>query len=92
MPITPGDWKNGEWRYFQEDGRFYVVEKRADGGGIVCDRVMREENARLIAAAPELLAFCEKLNGEDTGPMTGSEFWTLRLELRAALKKARGEP
>ncbi len=48
-------------------------------------------NAHLISAAPQLYAVCEKLEEWDEDGAASGGFASLIVELKAALKKARGE-
>jgi hypothetical protein len=57
---TPGPWsispKGGAVIATQETGHDDAENKAYYGGSLVCESIHREANARLIAAAPELLA------------------------------------
>jgi hypothetical protein len=91
---TPGPWKaqpagypTRQWDIVADSGRRNVAET-------ICDH---EANARLIAAAPELLAACEGVLGvlnhgtptkEDGTPNT---HWKHIDIIRAAIAKATGE-
>lgn len=92
---TPGPW--GYWDARQGDGDpYYVVDAITDGadplnGGIqtIMEGCTPEANARLIAAAPDLLAAlevavaeCDQYRGVR---FVGIDVW------RAAIAKARGE-
>lgn len=92
---TPGPWAlddNGHDIRTHED---YWPIGCADGNLIAyvahTDDVMGEANARLIAAAPDLLAACEALLNEARQffPMVCGDAIT---EAEAAIAKARGEP
>jgi hypothetical protein len=48
----------------------------------------REANARLIAAAPDLLAICEEIANDSKCDLVNSE---RRIRLYSALRKAKGE-
>jgi hypothetical protein len=82
---TPGPWKTVS--------AYADIEVRTDSDALVAVvtpvRCESAENARLIAAAPDMLAALDFLNQCST-PMTGQqeECWIL---VRAALAKARGE-
>jgi hypothetical protein len=52
---------------------------------------IREPNARLIAAAPDLLAACEELLATHTPGACGSRTWNAREAASAATRKAKGE-
>lgn len=65
MTHTPGPWSISDWRHINnETGQKYIADAR---GGVICETYRgRGEhemlaNARLIAAAPELLAALENL-------------------------------
>ncbi|MFY2945848.1 hypothetical protein ACOTJB_23805 [Achromobacter xylosoxidans] len=95
---TPGPWRYEAGR----DGRPPYVIRRTEGGfvvvGMTADR--QEADARLIAAAPELLEALQKLLDlqvakkeleyldKGIGTKTPNAAW---LEARAAVAKARGE-
>lgn len=97
---TPGPW---EWVAYHDDQRYLAASQRVDNSPIWDCAVLaadgaegdlyiriRQEDARLIAASPDLLAACEfaleclvdwdRENGE-AGDM-----------LRAAIAKAKGTP
>ena len=81
---TPGPWKYGP----ADDGYLYVYD--ADGHAI-CQIGMADgvfANARLITAAPDLLAACEW----SLSMMAGGRPEEDIAHLRAAIKKARGTP
>ena len=50
-----------------------------------------EANARLIAAAPDLLAALEAISDQLDEAMPGSDGWYAKTTANAAIKKARGE-
>lgn len=95
---TPGPWRYEAGR----DGRPPYVIRRTEGGfvvvGMTADR--QEADARLIAAAPELLEALQKLLDlqvakkeleyldKGIGTKTPNAAW---LEARAAIAKAKGE-
>ena len=85
---TPGPWTAGN------DGYIYSA------GDIVADstfgclpQIEGDHNARLIAAAPDLLAALETIANSE--PMDGDsfvcDFDTLQSVARAAIRKAKGE-
>jgi hypothetical protein len=69
----------------------------SESGIIVCDPYgPNPQDARLIAAAPDLLAALETLldNGDDPHPLSGRDPTVRREDIgpaRAAIAKARGE-
>lgn len=94
MTHTPGPWRT----FKQADGTAWIVATEAlDKFGRSCESIVRipldrngvEANARLIAAAPDLLAACKALLSwsaiEDVpGPAVESA--------RSAIAKAEGDP
>lgn len=55
------------------------------------DKAVTQANARLIAAAPELLEACQALIAYcDKNPPMGDSLWSVR-QIRAAIAKATGE-
>lgn len=100
---TPGPWKSRDWR---------VVDSQGENGmctTVICDTgnnaktrtTENKANARLIAAAPELLetlhALVEQFHAYENGWM-GEGIWRTRIGLpddlkraEAAIKKAKGE-
>ena len=101
MAFTPGPWEVEDWL---PDGEApYVVSRSADR--VVCDMIGNEDedwdNARLIAAARDLLAACHAalyLLGRDAGRATiGAKPWaphgaeSVPEILRAAIAKAKGQ-
>ena len=78
MSHTPGPWRHG--RISHTSIRFHVFAKR---GSYIADQIDHEANARLIAAAPDMLEALEAIVTSPTGDN--------RMKGRAALKKARGE-
>lgn len=80
----------GPWEEEPCDGEYYV---RAPGR-VVAQDILSEDDARLIAAAPELLAACEAGDSHfgwlmDRGALTREEEPVLA-QIRAAIAKARG--
>ena len=90
---TPGPWAVGP--AFDNDGQpEIIIEHQTPAGNLVVAVALgglqgQEENARLIAAAPDMLAALNFLN-QCSAPMTGQqeECWKL---VRAAIAKATGE-
>ena len=85
----------GPWRVVPQAGEYFYEIR----GGTVKDSILiaeisdiceRDENARLIAAAPDMLAALEAIL-----PTTKSDEWLLTYHdlarVRAAIRKARGE-
>lgn len=66
MPHTPGPWSYG---FDGCDGVFFLPEVHASANSPHGASVDREEDARLIATAPDLLAACKALlkAGEEDG-------------------------
>ena len=90
MSHTPGPWDANRWRVCAEpNGKIEVI----------CDTANNKEtrneenaaNARLIAAAPELLAACENAM-EIIDHRNNITFMELAAQLRAAIAKAKGQP
>ena len=101
MGHTPGPWTFGEGR----DNRHYEVDQMGTGGGAwssICEVAANtlgsrevtaaeaEANARLIAAAPDLLAACKRVLLAEEWSYTGDRLSSSeRAEiLRAAIAKA----
>lgn len=82
MSHTPGPWRVLD---FNERGfdRFFGVQMGRSGGFRV-EGPDAEANARLIVAAPELLAACKRAL-EEAGDLRGA---TRRGDIRAAIAKA----
>ena len=92
---TPGPW------YFRaaiQDGQFVVRDRRSSGGFADIARVkgdkrstlaQAEANARLIAAAPDLLDALETYPAQGV-VMTDEEMWAWVDKARSAIDKARG--
>ena len=92
--FTPGPWK-------RSDSSACIVDSES---GEICqvdlyhefERDVREANARLIAAAPELLEACKQLVAfieeipEDDVPVTNDED-EMMIKVHNAITKARGE-
>lgn len=85
---TPGPWTLGAnpLMVMQRDSN-YVIARAYERGTDAGDQ--SEANARLIAAAPDLLAVCDLLADTDSQP--DRQLWLeLRDRARAALAKANG--
>jgi len=91
--FTPGPWKWDDtvWNYDPEQQSPWLVDENDDWvlrGGIKCN----EANARLIAAAPELLEACKAFADYISGPTS----WTqdqedaLVTSVHSAIAKATG--
>ena len=91
---TPGPWIAGD-----DEGSDYYLVGPHDGDGIVYQPVVKlhsEANARLIAAAPEMLAALQAVLAEIEGPDRphSTDSWLpshLAHQVRAAIAKATGE-
>ena len=84
----------GPWRYWFEEG--YVGEITSANGKLVAgfDTEPNEADARLIAAAPELLGACELIVSAFDALKQGSAARNEPLQInaaRAAIAKATGE-
>jgi hypothetical protein len=92
MTHTPGPWKA-----IKHPDAGYDIDHVATGHGIVTDLgVESEENAHLIAAAPDLLAACEEFSAawgweEEIGEDEMEEIGNALLTALKAIKKAKGE-
>jgi len=94
---TPGPWavgnarKHSRWIDAPEWDRLAKVITRMDGADKECDDGLA--NARLIAAAPELLDALQALRGAcvDEGWLLKSKYWLVLDKARAAIAKATGE-
>jgi len=90
---TPGPWyatadpDRGTWWISQqpEGGTFWIAEAL---DGLMNDET--EPNARLISAAPDLLALCARFEAYmlDKGDPWDGDDWQLMQDVRAAVKKA----
>jgi hypothetical protein len=89
---TPGPWRIGRGTSIVADAPAPGIggsdEVEYYGGHLICESV-NEPNARLIAAAPDLLLACQAAYDA----MMQYDFGTLTLapQLKAAIAKARGE-
>lgn len=94
---TPGPW----WFHLLAGNHDYAIYCEATGHDIALVRDANEANARLIAAAPELLAAAEALSDSIGKTMhkpigqkafeAGCVPWQIVEDLRAAIAKAHGE-
>ena len=100
MSHTPGPWKVAE-NLFGSTASYEVytnIETKSGKGGYtrICQITPRDQkaNARLIAAAPELLAVLERVQSmfsyQFEGGLTGC-MADLSIDVRAAIAKATGE-
>lgn len=90
---TPGPWNLSA----NEDGRTYVEASNDTADDIAAllmdhDQQQNAANARLIAAAPDLLAACKAILARFELEPAGSVFpaAALQTDLRAAIAKAEG--
>ncbi len=86
---TKGPWKvnksTGELGEFQVDSDdYYICET-------ICGLGEEEANARLIAAAPELLAIVQKYLDSAANPLGMAELADIDAEARVIVAKAKGE-
>ena len=91
---------SGSWHIEDDRGRIFI---HTEGVGNIVAQVDRLSNARLIAAAPDLLAACELLMSvkhdlemvDENGPGIRAYSFVLNpdefAQLQAAIKSARGE-
>jgi hypothetical protein len=86
MTHTPGPWGKPRWQWRD----YQVWAERDDGDTCIAQHIREEADARLIAAAPELLAALEKLMDLGTGYGEASDL--IRIICKPAIAKARGEP
>ena len=93
MPHSPGPWKiqqecvDPEWHIVTASGGRIIANVHIETGN-----TMDAANARLIAAAPELLAACEayiKYADDEVGCLQMARIVD---DMRAAILKAKGEP
>lgn len=96
MDHTPGP-----WGYFIDDDRgpihfqgTYVVDQLCGSNEWISNRILKESDARLIAAAPELLEICKKLldwGRDHISPVHNPEANVLLIKAHTAINKATGE-
>lgn len=79
--VMPGNWLYGEYSSIGGTPLFEVVDSEQYA---IASRVIGETNARLIAAAPDLLAACELIWKNHGLPEH------LRVPLRDAIQRAKG--
>ena len=89
MNHTPGPWQVS----ISDDARIEARITTEDGAPVFVGRFVNYDNARLIAAAPDLLAALRLiLESEEThGDSVVCDFETLQSVARAAVAKAIGE-
>lgn len=89
----------GPWIVTPDDYAVYETDDHGQRGETVCvlsgygsNKSLRNANARLIAAAPELLAALEEFCRECDGYLDGNDGhpWGTLLKGRAAIAKATG--
>ena len=96
---TPGPWKHEDRTYVyalneQGSNRFYVDVQRGRANGELTQLAELLANARLIAAAPDLLEACEHFMKSMEAAMTDGLQLNLPMHeqaMRAAIRKAKGE-
>lgn len=76
--------KTASWKVIANHGTNYVCKDLDSEGGVIVAEVSNSNEARLIAAAPELLYALQDAVADELG-----DNWKLRA--RAAIAKARGE-
>ena len=98
---TPSPWYVTEYAILAHNGGTHILEHpklkweklasiTGSRGNIVSKMISEcEANARLIAAAPELLAICEEIANDSKCDLANSE---RRIRLYSALSKAKGKP
>ena len=92
---TPGPWHWSDEFKTGDDRKTWSLISDADGYGILtCDGeenapqgINDHANARLIAAAPDLLAICQRILDHPLIRITGD----VEIPLRSAISKATGE-
>jgi hypothetical protein len=90
VSFTPGPWKH---ETHDEEGFFRFYDIVTESGRIL-GTIDDDDDARLIAAAPELLEACEEALGNDVAcecENASNMYPSLRQKLQAAIRKARGE-
>ena len=95
---TPGPWSAQTPRWSDALGEYVALIQLEETGSVICkafgcDTEEAEANARLIAAAPMMLAACEfalaRESAQETVAGNGDE--GLMSMLRAAIRAAKGE-
>jgi len=98
---TPGPWNVDMWEYPQDDRRELVIQTATnrlavldwdqgqDNPYTIADNEARA-NARLIAAAPELLAALERMADAWPAQTPDSPHFDAHIQARAAIAKAKG--
>ena len=94
MSATPGPWRVD---VREEKGDVIAVDIMKNGRRIGSATVRHDlpaiENARLITAAPDLLAALEEIAGVNPAEHTIHTYWNAVREIaRAAIARATGEP
>lgn len=102
MTHTPGPWELSEAQYKDGFGTYRRVEQVEQFGDVVASVCIRhavnhtlnaagDANARLIAAAPDLLEACQALIAHcDKNPPMGDSLWSVQ-QIRTAIAKATGD-
>lgn len=93
MSYTPGPWIVGSSpSHWYSDSRFDGTVRAGNNGDFICESTSYED-ARLIAAAPDLLSLVERmaymLDGGDSPSLDERDRWIADAD--AAIAKARGE-
>lgn len=90
---TPGPWQSTKCKAVVKSADYWAIIEEGDESAawaiaeIDCDREAAEANAKLIAAAPELLAACEAAFSDYQSDTFQQPTEAL---LRAAIAKAKG--
>ncbi|HEX3941609.1 MAG TPA: hypothetical protein VHX11_09025 [Acidobacteriaceae bacterium] len=85
---TPGPWS----RYNEERCSNIFLESHCHGSVCkIANNLHAEANARLIAAAPELLEALERLIARAGENLRGGMMWSEITQAKAAIRKAKGE-
>ena len=90
MKHTPGPWAvtDDKLGVFSANMPLYQNKVIANCGAVARERAENEANARLIAAAPDLLAACQAAIEEQSIGMYGAISNECIAKLRAAIAKA----
>lgn len=102
MNHTPGPWFNEGSHVYTKQGAWYIAETEIERKSFTKRGAEAEANARLIAAAPDMLDVLEWILGHVTRNTLGTvelEYGTgtvvdahlIKFKIRDALAKARGE-